>query len=214
MSLFDEQPFAPVPEKPSLTNLREAIEGCRACELYEQATQPVMGEGRKGSRLMLVGEQPGDREDREGHPFVGPAGKVLDDALERAGIDRADAYVSNVVKHFRFTRRGQRRIHQTPERIHVDACRPWLEAELAVVRPQALVLLGATAAQALLGPQIRIGRDRGTPQESELAELVTLTAHPSSILRAHEAARAQAMDELVADLSEVERWMAARSDKG
>jgi uracil-DNA glycosylase family protein len=214
MSLFDEQPFAPVPETPSLTNLREAIEGCRACELYEQATQPVMGEGRKGSRLMLVGEQPGDREDREGHPFVGPAGKVLDDALERAGIGRADAYVSNVVKHFRFTRRGQRRIHQTPERIHVDACRPWLEAELAVVRPQALVLLGATAAQALLGPHIRIGRDRGTPQESELAELVTLTAHPSSILRAHEGARAQAMDELVADLSEVGRWMAAHRDKG
>jgi uracil-DNA glycosylase len=213
MSLFDEQPFAPVPEKPSLTNLREAIEGCRACELYEHATQPVMGEGRKGSRLMLVGEQPGDREDREGHPFVGPAGKVLDDALERAGIDRADAYVSNVVKHFRFTRRGQRRIHQTPERIHVSACRPWLEAELAVVRPQALVLLGATAAQALLGPQIRIGRDRGRPQESELAELVTLTAHPSSILRAHEGARDQAMEELVADLAEVGRWMAAHRDK-
>jgi uracil-DNA glycosylase family protein len=213
MSLFDEQPFAPVPEKPSLTNLREAIEGCRACELYADATQPVMGEGRKGSRLMLVGEQPGDREDRAGHPFVGPAGKVLDDALERAGIDRADAYVSNVVKHFRFTRRGNRRIHQTPERVHVDACRPWLQAELAVVRPQALVLLGATAAQALLGPQIRIGRDRGTPQESELAELVTLTAHPSSILRAHEGARDQAMDELVADLAEVGRWMADRRDK-
>jgi uracil-DNA glycosylase family protein len=213
MSLFDEQPFAPVPEKPSLTNLREAIEGCRACELYADATQPVMGEGRKGSRLMLVGEQPGDREDRAGHPFVGPAGKVLDDALERAGIDRADAYVSNVVKHFRFTRRGNRRIHQTPERVHVDACRPWLQAELAVVRPQALVLLGATAAQALLGPQIRIGRDRGTPQESELAELVTLTAHPSSILRAHEGARDQAMNELVADLAEVGRWMADRRDK-
>jgi DNA polymerase len=208
VSLFDEQPFAPIPARPSLTTLREAIDGCRACELYADATQPVMGEGRAGARLMLVGEQPGDREDREGHPFVGPAGKVLDDALERAGIDRRDAYVSNVVKHFRFRQRGQRRIHQTPERAHVAACRPWLDAELKVVTPRALVLLGATAAQAILGAHIRIGKDRGVAQDSDLADLVTLTAHPSSILRAQAADRDAAMDQLVADLSAVGAWMA------
>ena len=208
MSLFDDQPFAPVPDDPSLKSLREAIPDCRACELYAEATQPVMGEGRKRARLMLVGEQPGDQEDREGRPFVGPAGRVLDDALEQAGIDRADAYVSNVVKHFRFTRRGQRRIHQTPERVHVAACRPWLDAELSVVAPRALVLLGATAAQAILGSHIRIGRDRGTPQESELAELVTLTTHPSSILRGDPADRRSAMDALVSDLAGVARFLA------
>ncbi len=213
MSLFDEQPFPPVPDRPSLTNLRESIGGCQACELYEHATQPVIGEGRAGARLMLVGEQPGDREDQEGHPFVGPAGRVLDDALERAGIDRRDAYVTNVVKHFRFTQRGKRRIHQTPERIHVAACRPWLDAELDVVRPQALVLLGATAAQAILGAHIRIGKDRGVPQESALADYVTLTAHPSSILRAHEKARAEAMDQLVDDLGSVGAWIAAHRDR-
>lgn len=209
MSLFEEQPPPPVPERPSLRNLHEAIGDCRACELYADATQPVMGEGRAGARLMLVGEQPGDREDREGHPFVGPAGRVLDDALERAGIDRQDAYVSNVVKHFRFRLRGRRRIHQTPERVHVAACRPWLDAELAVVKPQALVLLGATAAQAILGSHVRIGKDRGRPQQSDLAELVTLTTHPSAILRAQDEDRAAAMDQLVADLRKVGTWMAA-----
>jgi len=208
VSLLDEQPFPPIPERPSLTNLRDAVGECRACELYEHATQPVMGEGRAGARLMLVGEQPGDREDLEGHPFVGPAGKVLDDALERAGIDRRDAYVTNVVKHFRFRQRGQRRIHQTPERIHVAACRPWLDAEISVVRPQALVLLGATAAQAILGAHIRIGKDRGAAQKSDLAELVTLTAHPSSILRAQDDDRAAAMDQLVNDLHAVGAWIA------
>lgn len=212
MSLFEEQPPPPVPERPSLRNLREAIGDCRACELYADATQPVMGEGRAGARLMLVGEQPGDREDREGHPFVGPAGRVLDDALERAGIERRDAYVSNVVKHFRFRLRGRRRIHQTPERVHVAACRPWLDAELAVVKPQALVLLGATAAQAILGSHIRIGKDRGLPQESDLAELVTLTTHPSAILRAQDEDRAAAMDQLVADLRKVGTWMAAHRE--
>jgi uracil-DNA glycosylase len=210
MSLFDEQPFAPVPEKPSLKSLREAVQDCRACELWADATQPVMGEGRRGARLMLVGEQPGDREDLEGHPFVGPAGKVLDEGLERAGIDRGDAYVTNVVKHFRFKLRGKRRIHQTPERVHVNACRPWLDAELTVVKPQALVLLGATAAQALLGSHVRIGRDRGQPQESDLAELVTLTAHPSSILRAgSDEERAAAMDAFVRDMSQIGEWMAS-----
>jgi uracil-DNA glycosylase family protein len=210
MSLFDEQPFAPVPVKPSLTSLREGIAHCRACELWAPATQPVMGEGRPGARLMLVGEQPGDREDIEGHPFVGPAGRVLDKGLERAGIDRRDTYVTNVVKHFRFRQRGKRRIHQTPERVHINACRPWLDAELQLVKPEALVLLGATAAQALLGSHVRIGRDRGEPQESDLAELVTLTAHPSSILRASsDEERATAMDEFVADLSQIGAWMAS-----
>ena len=208
MSLFDEQPFAPVPERPTLASLREAIPDCRACELWQEATQPVIGEGRPGARLMLVGEQPGDREDRDGHPFVGPAGGVLDTALERAGIDREDAYVTNVVKHFRFTRRGQRRIHQTPERVHVTACRPWLEAELAVVGPQALVLLGATAAQAILGSSVRIGRDRGKPQESELAPLVTLTTHPSAILRTDPEHRQAALEDLIRDLELVARWLA------
>jgi uracil-DNA glycosylase len=206
---------APVPDRPSLTSLRRTLPDCRACELWADATQPVMGEGLARARLMLVGEQPGDREDRAGQPFVGPAGQVLDRGLERAGIDRRDAYVTNVVKHFRFTRRGQRRIHQTPERVHVAACRPWLEAELAVVKPQALVCLGATAGQALLGPQVRIGRDRGRPMESGLADLVTLTAHPSSILRAHgDAERGAAMDQFVADLAEIGRWLADQSAGG
>jgi uracil-DNA glycosylase family protein len=210
VSLFDEQPFAPVPEKPSLKSLREAIPHCRACELWAGATQAVMGDGQRGARLMLVGEQPGDREDLAGRPFVGPAGRILDEGLERAGIDRRDAYVTNVVKHFRFTARGKRRIHQTPERVHINACRPWLEAEIRVVKPQALVLLGATAAQALLGPHVRIGRDRGKPQDADLADLVTLTAHPSSILRAgDDATRAAAMDEFVSDLSQIGAWMAS-----
>jgi uracil-DNA glycosylase family protein len=210
MSLFDEQPFAPVPEKPSLTSLREAIPDCRACELWADATQPVIGEGRRGARLMLVGEQPGDREDIEGHPFVGPAGRVLDVGLERAGIERRDAYVTNVVKHFRFKLRGKRRIHQTPERVHINACRPWLDAEITVVRPQALVCLGAIAAQALLGSHVRIGRDRGRPMESDLAELVTITAHPSSILRARsDDERAAGMDAFVQDLSQIAVWMAS-----
>jgi uracil-DNA glycosylase len=210
VSLFDEQPFAPVPEKPSLKSLREAIPHCRACELWAGATQAVTGEGQRGARLMLVGEQPGDREDLEGRPFVGPAGRILDEGLERAGIDRRDAYVTNVVKHFRFKARGKRRIHQTPERVHINACRPWLEAEIRVVKPQALVLLGATAAQALLGPHVRIGRDRGKPQDADLADLVTLTAHPSSILRAgDDDTRSAAMNDFVADLSHIGAWMAS-----
>ncbi len=209
MTLSDDRPAAPVPDHPSLTSLREAVHACRACELWADATQPVMGEGATRARLMLVGEQPGDREDLEGHPFVGPAGRVLDEGLERAGINRGDAYVTNVVKHFRFRRRGKRRIHQTPERVHVNACRPWLEAELAVVRPQALVCLGATAAQSLLGSHIRVGRDRGRPIESELAPLVTLTTHPSAILRQRDDAERQAaMDQFVTDLSAVGHWMA------
>ena len=178
-------PLAPVPERLNRQSLRQSIGDCRACELWEHATQPVIGEGATDgtARLMLVGEQPGNREDLEGLPFVGPAGRVLDRALERAGLERRDAYVTNVVKHFRYKLRGKRRIHQTPDRVHIVACRPWLDAELALVRPQALVCLGVTAAHALLGSHVRIGRDRGRPADSSLAEFVTLTTHPSAILR-------------------------------
>ncbi|MFL5865098.1 MAG: UdgX family uracil-DNA binding protein [Solirubrobacteraceae bacterium] len=199
---------APVPARPSLRSLREAIQGCQACELWEGTTQAVLGEGARHARLVLVGEQPGDREDLEGHPFVGPAGGVLNRGLERAGIERSEVFVTNAVKHFRYKLRGKRRIHQRPERIHVVACRPWLEAELQVVRPEALVCLGATAGQALLGPHVRVGRDRGRPIESDLAELVTLTAHPSAILRERDdAARAAAMEEFVSDLHQVAQWL-------
>ncbi len=169
---------------------------------------PVMGEGARGAEVLLVGEQPGDREDIEGHPFVGPAGRVLDEGLERAGIAPTDTYITNVVKHFRFQARGKRRIHQKPDRWQVNACLPWLRAELAVVHPKAIVLLGATAAQALLGSQVRIGRDRGRPMESELAELVTITTHPSAILRAQDDAdRMAAMEQFVHDLTTVALWL-------
>src|ERR1700749_1391921 len=201
---------APVPSRPSLKRLGEAIPQCRACDLWEGATQAVMGEGAAHAALMLVGEQPGDREDIEGHPFVGPAGRVLDEGLERAGIARDEVYITNVVKHFRYKLRGKRRIHQTPDRWRVTACLPWFAAELAVVKPEALVCLGATAAQALLGSQIRIGRDRGRPIDSNLAELVTLTTHPSAILRAGDAEREAAMDQFVADLTNVSTWLNER----
>jgi uracil-DNA glycosylase len=206
-------PPPPVPERPSLSNLRSAVHACRACELYANATQPVMGEGARAAAVMLVGEQPGDREDIEGHPFVGPAGRVLDQGLERAGISASDAYITNVVKHFRYQARGKRRIHQKPDRWHVNACLPWLRAELEVVKPLAIVLLGATAAQALLGPQVRIGRDRGKPMESDLAELVTITTHPSAILRAQDdAERKAAMGQFVDDLKTVAQWLHGHRD--
>jgi uracil-DNA glycosylase family protein len=177
----DATPF--LPKRHTLKDLREAAAGCRGCPLWRGATQTVFGEGLKRSRLMFVGEVPGDREDRAGRPFVGPAGRELDKALEVAGIDRDDVYVTNAVKHFAFVVRGNRRLHQTPKRFHVEACRPWLDAEIEVVRPEALVLLGATAGKALLGPKFKLGESRGRPLESELAPLVTATAHPSSILR-------------------------------
>jgi DNA polymerase len=205
-----EYPPAPVPDRPSHAKLSEAVQGCRACDLWESATQAVMGEGAAHASLMLVGEQPGDREDIEGHPFVGPAGGVLDRGLEQAGIARDEVYITNAVKHFRYKLRGKRRIHQKPERWQVSACFPWLGAELAVVKPHALVCLGATAAQALLGSHIRIGRDRGHPIDSDLAELVTLTAHPSAILRTEAEDREQAMEMFVADLRQVAKWLSAR----
>ncbi|HTX47218.1 MAG TPA: UdgX family uracil-DNA binding protein [Solirubrobacteraceae bacterium] len=204
-------PPAPVPAQLSKGRLRSTIEHCRACDLWEAATQPVLGDGPIRARVVMVGEQPGDREDLEGRPFVGPAGGVLDRALERAGIERSDVYLTNAVKHFRFRRRGKRRIHQTPDRWQVSACMPWLDAELGLVRPEALVCLGAVAAQGLLGSQVRIGRDRGHPFDSDLAELVTITAHPSSILRVRgQTEREQAMNALVGDLTSVAAWLRDR----
>ena len=173
-----------VPARPTLPRLRKAPADCRACPLWENATQTVFGAGSRSSVAMFVGEQPGDREDREGAPFVGPAGRILDEALDLAGIDRRAAYVTNAVKHFKWAPRGKHRIHAKPSWGELTACRPWLEAELAVVRPRVLVCLGATAAQALLGRQFRVTRQRGEWVESDLADHVTATIHPSAILRA------------------------------
>jgi DNA polymerase len=173
-----------LPARLSLAGLREAARDCTACPLWRTGTQTVFGEGLKRARLFLVGEQPGDREDLAGRPFVGPAGRLLDEALAEAGIDRADAYVTNVVKHFKWEPRGKRRIHQKPNWSEIAACRPWLDGELAVVQPDVLVCLGATAAQALLGREVRVTRDRGRLLETELAPAALATVHPSSILRA------------------------------
>jgi DNA polymerase len=173
-----------LPERLSLTALREAAAGCTACPLWRTGTQTVFGVGLKRARLMLVGEQPGDKEDLAGVPFVGPAGRVLDEALAEAGIDRADTYLTNVVKHFKWKPHGKRRIHQKPNWSEITACRPWVEAELAVVRPRVLVCLGAVAAQALLGREVRVTRDRGKLLETPLAPAALATVHPSSILRA------------------------------
>jgi DNA polymerase len=170
-----------------------------------------MGEGARHADVVLVGEQPGDREDRDGHPFVGPAGRVLDRGLEQAGIRREDVYITNAVKHFRYKQRGTRRIHQKPDRWQVTACLPWLRAELQMVKPEAVVLLGATAAQALAGSSVRVGRDRGRPLDSDLAELVTVTTHPSSILRAYDDdQRHEAMQAFVKDLRNVADWLKQR----
>ena len=176
-----------LPARLSLTALREAARGCKACPLWRTGTQTVFGEGRKASRLFLVGEQPGDREDLEGRPFVGPAGRLLDEALAEAEIDRADVYLTNAVKHFKWEPRGKRRIHQKPNAAEIAACRPWVEAELAVVKPRVLVCLGATAAQALLGRGVRVTRDRSRPLETRFAPAAFVTVHPSSILRAPDA---------------------------
>ena len=193
-----------IPERPDLGALRSAAAACTACDLYRDATRTVFGEGAASSEVMLVGEQPGDGEDRAGRPFVGPAGRLLDQALTEAGIDRDLAYVTNVVKHFRFERRGRLRLHKKPSAEQVHACLPWLEAELAVVRPRALVLLGATAAQALLGSSFRVSRQRGEFLDSDLAPRVLATVHPSSILRApDEEARTLAYKGFVADLTVV-----------
>jgi uracil-DNA glycosylase family protein len=178
---------AQVPDHPTLPKLRAAAARCRACDLWEGATQTVFGEGNAKAALFLVGEQPGDREDREGVPFVGPAGRVLDRALDDLGIDREGVYLTNAVKHFRYQERGKRRIHQRPSARHIRACRPWLDAELGVVRPKVLVCLGAVAVEALLGTKIKVTKDRGRKIEvPDLAPAVLVTVHPSSVLRARD----------------------------
>ena len=191
-----------VPDTRSMTALREAVQDCRGCPLYADATQAVFGEGTKTSEVMLVGEQPGDQEDRAGAPFVGPAGKLLDRALDEAGIDRKRAYVTNAVKHFKWKARGQRRIHDKPSWTEVSACRPWLDAEVALVKPRALVLMGATAGQSVLGRTFRVTQHRGVAIPSDLAELVTATIHPSAVLRGED------RDELFAGLVEDLRFVA------
>ncbi len=178
----DATPY--LPERRTLDALREAAAGCRGCHLWRGATQTVFGEGLKKARVVLVGEQPGDREDRAGKPFVGPAGRELDRGLEAVGIDRGEAYVTNVVKHFKFEERGNRRIHKTPKRFEIQACLPWLEEELKLLKPEAVVLLGATAGKAILGSGFKVTHERGRPIDSDLAPLVTATIHPSAILRA------------------------------
>jgi uracil-DNA glycosylase family protein len=200
---LDETAAHLVPERPSLPKLREAAAGCTACPLHETGTQTVFGEGTSKAEVVFVGEQPGDQEDLQGRPFVGPAGKLLDKALEDAGIDRSQVYVTNVVKHFKWQARGKRRIHQKPNWSEIAACRPWLEAELEVVEPRVLVCLGATAAQALLGRDFRVSRQRGELVESDLAANVLATVHPSSILRADEETRELDYRELVNDLKKV-----------
>jgi uracil-DNA glycosylase family protein len=190
---WDATPF--LPERKSLKALREAAADCRGCHLHERATQTVFSDGPKRAHLTMVGEMPGDYEDRAGRVFVGPAGRELDKALDAVGIDRGDVYITNVVKHFKFEERGKRRIHQKPGKREVDACLPWLRAELDVVKPSALLLLGATAAKALLGEEFRLTASRGRPIESDLADLVVATIHPSAILRARDDASRQAQRE-------------------
>jgi uracil-DNA glycosylase len=203
-----------IPLDPTSESLREAAAGCRACDLWERGTQTVFGEGPPQAKVMLVGEQPGNDEDKAGRPFVGPAGRLLDSALEEAGIDRSETYVTNVVKHFKWEARGKRRIHAKPNAVEIAACVPWLTAELELVKPRVLVCLGATAAQALLGRQFRVSRQRGTWVESPLAPYVTATVHPSSILRAaDEETRHAEMARFIDDLRPVAQVLRTETRK-
>jgi uracil-DNA glycosylase family protein len=196
----------PPPHPHGVEELRESAASCRGCDLWANATQTVFGEGLVGSKVMLVGEQPGDQEDLQGRPFVGPAGRLLEKALDEAGIDRSRVYVTNAVKHFRWTRRGNRRLHEKPNATQVRACRPWLEAEVEVVRPHLIVLMGATAAQAVMGPAFRVSKDRGRVLSSSLGIPVLATVHPSSILRAtDDESRDAALASFVADLKVASR---------
>jgi DNA polymerase len=190
-----------LPTRKSLPALRAAVPTCRGCPLYKHATQAVFGEGRVDARVMFIGEQPGDSEDLAGRPFVGPAGRLLDDALELAGIARTDVYVTNAVKHFKYTQRGKRRIHDKPTRYEIEACRPWLDSELELVEPEIVVLLGATAAQSLLGSAFRVTKVRGQVLETELAKYTFATVHPSSVLRApDDESRRQARQDFFNDI--------------
>ena len=190
-----------LPERRTIESLREAAEVCHGCDLWRNATQTVFGEGPASAELVFVGEQPGDQEDKAGQPFVGPAGRIFDQALEEVGIERSRVYVTNAVKHFKWQPRGKRRIHQKPNAAELAACRPWLDAELAVLEPRVLVCLGATAAQALLGRTFRVTKQRGTPVDSPLADIVIATIHPSAILRAQD--RDAEYAGFVADLQQV-----------
>jgi uracil-DNA glycosylase len=202
-----------LPERLNLRDLRSAAGGCRGCPLYVNATQTVFGEGLKRSDVMFVGETPGDREDVEGRPFVGPAGRLFDRAMDEAGIDRRSAYVTNVVKHFKYERVGKRRIHKKPNADEIMACRPWLEAELSVIKPSVLVLLGATAAKALLGASFKVTQQRGRFIDSDLPADVTATVHPSSILRARDdATREREYGRFVEDLRVAARRMDGTSE--
>jgi uracil-DNA glycosylase len=204
-----------LPDHPTLETVREAASTCKACDLYKRGTQTVFGEGPRKAALMLVGEQPGDAEDLAGQPFVGPAGRLLDRGLEEAGIDRGLVYVTNVVKHFKWEPRGKRRIHAKPNAAEISACRPWLETEIALVKPRVLVCLGATAAQALLGKSFKVSRQRGEFVASTMAPFVTATVHPSSILRAQgEDARRAEMARFIADLKKVAVQLAGSRRSG
>ncbi len=201
---YEQTAAAFLPPKVDLPSLRQAADVCTACDLYRDATQAVFGEGPPQARVVLVGEQPGDREDLEGHPFVGPAGVLLDEALQAAGVPREDVYITNVVKHFKFTLRGKRRLHQKPNAREISACRPWLEAELGVIKPKMLVCLGATAAQALLGRDFRITQQRGQIIASDWCSRTLATWHPAAILRMPDPARREEMNaQLVSDLAQV-----------
>jgi uracil-DNA glycosylase family protein len=207
-TLQEQFPPVPIPSQKTLAALRVAAAGCSACPLYRNATQTVFGEGARHARLVLVGEQPGDSEDRAGRPFVGPAGGLLNRALEEAGIDRATVYVTNAVKHFKWEPRGKRRLHKKPSEREVAACRPWLEAELSIIQPHVLVCLSSTAAQSILGPDVRVLRDRGKFTESKYCTKTFVTVHPSSLLRApDEESRAQNYALFVSDLRKVARTL-------
>jgi uracil-DNA glycosylase family protein len=193
-----------IPAKTTLPVLRAAAAQCKACDLWKMGTQTVFGEGTTRARVMMIGEQPGDKEDIQGRPFVGPAGGVLDKAMAAAGIDRKDVYLTNIVKHFKWEPRGKRRLHKKPNALEVSACRPWLEAEIKAVNPQVIVLLGATAAQGILGSQFRVSKQRGQWLDFHIAPLVLATVHPSSILRAaDDDSRHEAMRRFVTDLRKV-----------
>jgi uracil-DNA glycosylase family protein len=213
MNLFDPKPrsaFEYLPEQHDLKSLREAAARCQGCDLYQEATQVVFGEGRAHSPLLLVGEQPGDREDHQGRPFVGPAGMLLDKCLESAGIDRKDVYVTNAVKHFKWEPRGKIRLHKKPNSLEIMACRPWLESEITAVQPQVIVCLGATAAQDLLGSQFRLTKHRGEVFPSSFGP-VTATIHPSAILRMPEPEAKEAeIASLVSDLKTAAEYAATR----